>query len=193
MSFASYIYKAGLLRSNHILFSPGVTNGEDLVFKYEVFLLASQIAYSGEKLYIYRRNSDQVTSNYSRDAKEHYRVLLKGWEALEKFSKKEFLNHQEDTRKLGEYAQRKVLCTCIFASRSFCIWGNGSYKAFKCFLEDFVFPNINKGLIPCDEDVLLDYDLLLKYPFVFFIKYSRMRYIEAMKKIIRRIKYNLRD
>ena len=41
--FGAYIYRCSLLQNHRISFIPKVTNGEDLIFKYEAFLCANRL------------------------------------------------------------------------------------------------------------------------------------------------------
>ena len=53
--FESYLYRCGHLFNYEIFYIPGVTNGEDLMFKYCAFFAANKIEYCSGMLYIYRK------------------------------------------------------------------------------------------------------------------------------------------
>lgn len=168
--FGSYLYRSRLLLNFNIGFIPKVSNGEDLIFKYASFLIADRLCFYPLPLYVYRKNDHSVTSNYTRDACKYYEVLMLGWHGFFKWLTMQEPN--ENVQKAISFVRERINCTCMFASRSYCLWHNGSYINFKqsilCgFLPAHILDPVDFG----DDSLLREYRLLSKTPWLFFIKY----------------------
>lgn len=75
------IYKADLLKKNHVKFPIGVPIGEDAIFLLQVFQKARRIVTKDEYLYKYYRSDGSVTGRYTSD---YYDKKLAEYLALKK-------------------------------------------------------------------------------------------------------------
>ena len=193
MTFGAYLYKVRLLKDNNILFIPGVTNGEDLMFKYEAFLAASHLRYLFGSLYVYRQHSCSVTHSFVNNALSHYKTFFPAWHGL--------IDWLEPRKKAAGYekalafAHQKVNHSCMYAARSYCQWHNGSFADFK---RDILLGLLPEKLISSisfteDKNMERDYKTLCRHPFGFYTRYYMLGiWIDIKKHIKKHIKKILR-
>ena len=168
--FGSYFYKCSMIRSHRIFFIPKVTNGEDLIFKYEAFLCANQLTYYPSPLYVYRKNEHSVTSNYIRNACSYYGVLFGGWHGYRNWL--ESAGKSEDVSKAIAFVNQRINCTCMFAARNYCMWRNGSYTDFRKDILEELLPVYL--ILPAqyeDHNLQKDYQMISSRPWLFYAKY----------------------
>lgn len=181
--FGAYLYKCGLLCNYHISFVPKVTNGEDLIFKYEAFLCANRISYYSSPLYVYRRNKDSVTNNYTRNACDYYDMLLLGWHGYLHWL--ESVDASENVSKAITFVKQRINCTCIFAARNFCLWCNGSYREFKNNIVDKLWAKNMIVPVAFDEEELQrDFRMISNKPLLFYIKYYIKSIIYRVRNLL---------
>lgn len=187
ISFAAYIYRAKFLKDNHIFFISHLSNGEDLMFKYESFFAAEYLKYYPSRVYVYRQNKDSVTNNYCRNAEDYYSMFFLAWEGL-----KQWLSRREETEesiKLFAYIQQKINYSCMYEARSYCCWHNGSYKDLK----NQILPYLEKHFMPSvlfekdDNITRKDYELLVNHTIIFWIKYTIKGTFDDIKQKIKKI------
>ena len=59
------IYKASLIKENHIIFDEKLSTGEDLCFNFNYFNLCQKVAYCNDSLYYYRLSRDSAVNRLS--------------------------------------------------------------------------------------------------------------------------------
>ena len=172
---------------HEIFFIPGVTNGEDLMFKYCAFFAAKQIEYCSYRLYVYRHNQYSVTSNLEKQALQYYGVFFKAWNGLMTWLTKQV--SVSESAQMIEFARKRNNCTCMYAARSYCAWHNGSFSDFEreiingLLLQRFLKP------VEFEDDASLsrDYKCLINHPKRFYMKFYLQGIRDEMKEYIKRL------
>ena len=93
----------------------------------------------------------------------------------------------EDMERAIIFAKDKINYSCMYAARNYCSWHNGSYLQFrKEIIQGFMQDNMIEP-ISYDKDARRDWELLNKYPFLFFGKYYFQGITEKVKRRIKEV------
>lgn len=187
ITFGAYLYKAVFLRNNNITFIPGVPNGEDLMFKYCAFYAARKLNYYPSLLYVYRQNEESVSHNLSRNALQYYDIFFLAWNGLADWLRS--CPAGDERTEMIKFTEQRVNCSCMYAARSYCIWHNGSYHSFKKeVIGDFLPRHFGTTVYFGDDAALIrDYQLLAKFPLLFYSRCYFEGVIKTVKTFLRKV------
>ncbi len=185
------LYRTDFLKRNGITFPLAIKVGEDGIFNFQAFHLASKIVVADKLVYVYRQYDQSVSKSFHKDIPQNCRDLfLLYWHSLIEFKVleqyKTYFSHL-----VIRYWELYIL-NHYFVGRNQCVTLRQKIQDLYAILEppnDIIYTAVNTRLYSNKQIKLLD-DILQKKFYLIWVKISFLGILKKLGKAKRLFQWN---